>query len=69
MKIEINEHDHALELTLLPETIEEMAQLLRYAKNAKAVKPDVFMVFNKEPYLYMFLEKKAKSVQSNSIKP
>lgn len=68
MKIEFNEWQIGCEISLTPETTKEVAELLRVAKNAKAVKPVVSFRFSgNEPYLSVFLEKIKTSVQSNSI--
>lgn len=67
MKTIINESKYNLDITLEPETKEELLQLLRYASNAKKEKPYVYMSFKNEPYCYISLKKVKESVQINSI--
>ena len=69
MITKFHETERGLELQITPETVEENAILLRYGINAKAEKPDVFYGFQKEPYLSVWLKKKAKSAQVFSIAP
>lgn len=67
MKATIQDSEYGLNIILEPETKDEVLQMLRYSSNAKKEKPSVFFVFSKEPYLNIWLKKKAISVQSNSI--
>lgn len=69
MKIELNENEHGIDITLFPEDIKELTQLLRFSKNAKLEKPHIFMSFFNEPYLYINMKKVKRQVQENSIKP
>lgn len=69
MKVEISEHDYGMDITLAPESVEEMAKLLRYSNNASAEKPTVQMSFSNEPYCWIFLKKRKMSVQKNLIQP
>lgn len=70
MKIDYNENRWELRITMIPETPKEVAQMLRAAKNAKAVKPKIYFSFNgDEPALNISLEKVIEQVQSNSINP
>jgi len=67
MKVEFFENEYGIDITLLPENVEEMTGLLRYAKNAANVKPDIYFSFKNEPHLAVHLTKIKLSVQSNSI--
>ena len=69
MITEISESEYGLNIEIKPETVEEVAMLLRYAKNAKAEKPDVSFSFYTKPYLSLWCKKVKKSVQENSIRP
>ena len=69
MKTEINEWTEGFEITLIPETVDEFAQLLRFGKNANSDKPYVFTSFGNKPHCYIHLHKRKESVQKNSISP
>ena len=69
MKLECTEMDHALYVELIPETPEEVSILARYAMNANAEKPGVYMSVYGKPYLSITLNKRKKSVHKTSIKP
>lgn len=74
MKFEFTEREWGIELTMIPETLKEVSQLSRYARNASAKKPDIYLSFsdiNTEdvPRLYFSHSKIAKQNQRNSIKP
>lgn len=71
MKIEFFENDHGLNFSMYPESVEELAQLMRFAKNAKAEKPNVFLTFDsdKDPEMNIWLTKIKKESQRNIIKP
>ena len=70
MKVQFSECDYYGEILLIPETIEEVAGLLRFSRNASAIKPDVYMSFNSnEPYCNIYIQKRKISVQVNSISP
>jgi hypothetical protein len=69
MKTEFNESDYGLEIDITPETVEEVAMLFRFAKNANSQKPDVWMNFEKKVHCSLWLHKRKLSVQSNSIRP
>ena len=63
MKVKFFEHDHAGEIQLTPETVEEVTALARFAKNAKAEKPSIYFSFSKEPYLNLYMKKIDKTKQ------
>ena len=70
MKLEYQEGKYGLEINLKPETPKEAAQLLRFANNAKAEKPDIWFNFSSdEPNLQITMNKKRPAVQWNSINP
>lgn len=69
MKLELIENEHGIDITLLPEDIKELTQLLRFSKNAKLEKPNIFMSFSNEPYLYINMTKVKRQAQKNSITP
>lgn len=63
MKLEYEENDYGLWITLKPETPDEVAQLARYALNAKLEAPEVYLSFYKSPELNLSLRK----IKSNRI--
>jgi hypothetical protein len=67
MKVEIFENDFGMDFTVIPETVEDMAKLLRFTNNAKAEKPKVSMYFNGTPSMTVWLRKIHKSKQVNYI--
>lgn len=68
MKAKINEQTGGFAITLEPESMKEMAELLRYANCAKMEKPRVNFCFDYEPcFLYLYLRKIDKSKQRNHI--
>lgn len=69
MKTEINEEKYGLNITITPETVAEMASLLRFSINANSDKPEVYMSFRNNPYCNIWLKKRAESVQKCSISP
>ena len=56
-------------ITLIPETIEEFASLLRFSLNANSEKPNGLLSFYDNPYCDIWLKKRKSSVQKNSINP
>lgn len=69
MKANFDDSDYGINITIEPETVEEMAMLLRYSRNANSEKPDVFMSFRNKPYCSIWLKKRKPLVQKNSINP
>lgn len=70
MKVEFSECEYYGDISLTPETVEEMAELLRFSRNAAAKKPEINMYFRTEiPYCNIFIHKRKKSAQVNSISP
>ena len=69
MKTEITEWQHGLNITIEPETVEECATLLRFARNASTEKPRVNMSFKKGPVCYIGLSKRKYTVQYFTINP
>ena len=69
METKIDDSDYGLNIIIQPETVEEFATLLRYAKNANSEKPDVFVSFRNNPYLNLWLKKRKPSVQNNVVNP
>jgi len=69
MKTTVYENENGLNLHIEPETIQEMAKLLRFAKNAKAEKPSVTMHFGNEPVCTIWMGKITPSKQSSWIRP
>lgn len=68
MKVEISESEWELYINIKPETVEELAQLFRATKNAKAEKPHMVLSFNRsEPYCGISIRKIKTTVQKNSI--
>jgi hypothetical protein len=69
MKIEIDENKFGMNITLTPENLQEMAQLLRASKNAAAVKPDIYTTLSDQPYCNIWIRKVKDIRQSNNVKP
>lgn len=67
MKLEFFEGASGINITLLPETVQETAQLLRYSRNANAEKARVYFSFQKDPYCSISLDKRSPKVQKLSI--
>ncbi len=68
MKVEFNEWDTGIYIALVPESKNEVLELLRYSNNAKMEKPSIFFSFGtNEPRLSVQLKKIAKSKQENYI--
>lgn len=60
MKVEINENKYALDIQLTPETVEEVSMLARFAMNAKAQKPSIYMSFYSKPYFIVHMSKRTE---------
>jgi len=69
MKLEVFENKFGLDIQLIPETVEEVSQLVRFALNANAEKPSVYMSFSANPNLSIWLRKRKEKAQKTSIKP
>lgn len=69
MKTTITENNHGVDITLEPETVEDFAQLARFAKNAKKEPASIYLSFNNRPHLSIWMRKIHESKQRNSIKP
>lgn len=71
MKYEFYETKFNAGITLIPETLEEAAQLLRISKNEKAEKPTIYTSFSpgQEIRTEISINKVAEKNQSNSINP
>lgn len=70
MKVKFEEWgEENVGIILIPETIEDIAKLLRYARNASAEKPRVFLYYGKEVRCEINLNKYKKSVQVTAITP
>ncbi len=68
MKIIFQETASSGEFELIPETPAEVATLFRFARNAAAKKPSIYLTFSSnEPSCYVSIEKRKRSVQVNSI--
>lgn len=69
MKLKFDEiKDHYTNIELVPETPEEVAQLLRFTSNSKREVPQVdFRFGSNEPHCTIFFKKLAPSKQLNSI--
>jgi len=70
MKVEFSESEYGANITLTPESIFEVAQLVRFSKNARKEKPDIYMSFSSHepvPYCSIWMSKVKPSVQVNSI--
>lgn len=72
MKAEFFEAEYGSEITLIPETVEEMAALLRMNLNAKAIKPTIRTYLSKEPSCSVWLpsvKKTARRTTISKVKP
>lgn len=74
MKVILSESDYGIHIELNPETLKEVSQLVRFARNAKKKPADIYMSFskytkNEEPYLSINMDKVNRLVQHDSIKP
>lgn len=69
MVFEFTENKYGVSLELKPQNIAEAAQLLRFANNAKLVKPSIFLSFSDSIYCNIHMEKVKETVQKNSINP
>ena len=67
MTTKIKETEYSLEINLIPESMSDLALLLRFANNSKRDKPDIFLSFSNEPYCNISLAKVKKQNQINSI--
>lgn len=68
MKIQFFENKHGIDISLSPETPAEMAQLARYAKNAKKEAPVVDLYFSSDhPNMSIWLKKVDEKKQSNTL--
>ena len=69
MKTEFKEWADGIGVTLVPETVQETAALLRYARNANSEKARVYFSFKRDPYCSICLDKRSPKVQKLSINP
>jgi len=68
MKIEFFENMFGASFSLTPETPAEVAQVLRFTRNAKAEKPDVKVYFSSDqPTCNIWMRKVQEKSQVNSI--
>ncbi len=69
MKLKFDESkDFYTQMELVPETPEEVAQLLRFTANSKKQTPEIDFRFNtNEPYCSVFFRKLNPIKQTNSI--
>lgn len=70
MKANVTETKYGLYIELTPDTITEVAQLTRFAHNAKAEKPQIVFRFGTDkPSLDISMRKLHTDKQTNSIMP
>lgn len=70
MKLEYFESQHGLQISMVPETPKEVAELARISLNAKAVKPEIYLNFSNEtPSCNIWIKKLSPEKQTNSIRP
>lgn len=67
MKIEFQEGQYGSNITLTPETPQEVAKLARVAKSSKKQTPSMHFSFSGDPYLNIHFKKIDTSKQDNSI--
>ena len=69
MKIECFDSQYGVNIEFKPETVEDVALLLRLTNNAKAIKPEICLFFEGEkPSASIWLKKIQPKAQHNSIK-
>ena len=70
MKIAHFENKTGFEICLSPESMKEVTELLRIAKNAKKKPASIYISFSSdEPVLNVWIEKINEKRQYNSIRP
>lgn len=67
MKASFFEGEFGAEITLIPETLEEVAAILRMNLNAKAVKPTIRTYLSKEPSCSVWLPSVKKTARRTTI--
>ena len=67
MKAIVTEAKLGMAITLEPENKEEVLKLLRYAKNAKLVKPFISFSFDTDAVMYIELPMISETQQNNRI--
>jgi hypothetical protein len=67
MKVEFEDWDQGCDISLIPETVEEAASLMRVAQNTKREPAFIRFYFKKKTYLNIFMRKRATSVQKHEI--
>ncbi len=70
MKLNFFESEYGVDITLIPESTNEMAQLLRAIKNIRKEKPSISFNFypDSEPKFNIWFKKILPSKQENSIR-
>lgn len=69
MKVDFFDSEFGASICLTPETMEEVAGLIRISKNASSKKPDVYLTFGDVPRCEIWLNKRSKKAQVQSIRP
>lgn len=70
MKVEFSDWDYGAEVLLTPETLKEIAGLLRIARNASSKKAEIYLSFRDDtPFCSIVIYKRKPSVQIKSVKP
>lgn len=67
MKLELSEGQYGCNITLHPETMQEVSKLARIAKSTKRQPASINFFFSEEPYLNIHMKKIEPSKQSNFI--
>jgi hypothetical protein len=58
MKVEFDEWDQGCQINLIPETVEETAQLLRMSQNTRREPTTVSFRYRKDVYCNIFMRKR-----------
>ena len=70
MKTEHYESEVWFELILSPETMKEVSECLRFARNAKSETPAIYFTFDgDQPKLCISLRKRSRMNQIKSVRP
>jgi hypothetical protein len=64
MKVEFEDNEDFTEISLTPESVEETAQLMRFAANTKRETPDIYMSFYGKVYCSVSTRKRKDKIWS-----
>jgi hypothetical protein len=64
MKVEFEDAEHGTSIVILPETIEEAAQLMRFSANARREPADIYLSYYNKVYCSIWMRKRKDKVSS-----